>query len=147
MPFRHIAVAYDGSKQAQSALVHAADLVSSNPGAELTIVHVYQMANFVVGEAILTAPVHMELKELAEAERLLEEAKSLVPGLPRVHTVLLQGDPGRVLLEYAAEHDVDLIVIGSRGLGALKELFLGSVSHYVVQHATIPVLVIKSSKA
>lgn len=56
---------------------------------------------------------------------------------------LLQGSPAEVILAYAKEHTVDVIVIGSRGLGGIREFVLGSVSHNVVQSARIPVLVVK----
>ncbi|TMV48409.1 universal stress protein [Paenibacillus mesophilus] len=146
MPFQHVLVAYDGSAQAQSALDRAADLVRSTPGARLSIAHVYQIPNFVVGEAVVVAPVRMELEEMSESEHILEEARARASGVPVAASALLQGDPAQALLEYADEQGADLIVIGSRGLGTLKELFLGSVSHYVVQHAKIPVLVIKAPR-
>ncbi|MNR36447.1 Stress response protein NhaX [compost metagenome] len=56
---------------------------------------------------------------------------------------LLQGSPAEVILAYAKEHGADVIVIGSRGLGGIREFVLGSVSHNVVQSARIPVLVVK----
>ena len=56
---------------------------------------------------------------------------------------MIQGAPAEVILEYAKQNGVDLIVIGSRGLGGIREFVLGSVSHNVVQHAKIPVLVVK----
>ncbi|MOA44126.1 Stress response protein NhaX [compost metagenome] len=56
---------------------------------------------------------------------------------------MLQGSPADVILKYAKSHDNDVIVIGSRGLGTIREFVLGSVSHNVVQNAKIPVLVIK----
>jgi nucleotide-binding universal stress UspA family protein len=60
-----------------------------------------------------------------------------------VHTYSVQGHSGSEIVKYANEKDADLIVIGSRGLSNLKELFLGSCSHYVVQKATCPVFIIK----
>jgi nucleotide-binding universal stress UspA family protein len=56
---------------------------------------------------------------------------------------LIQGSPAEVILDYANENGFDVIVIGSRGLGGIREFVLGSVSHNVVQHARIPVLVVK----
>lgn len=56
---------------------------------------------------------------------------------------LLQGSPAEIILNYAKEQDADVIVIGSRGLGGIREFVLGSVSHNVVQSARIPVLVVK----
>ncbi len=48
-----------------------------------------------------------------------------------------------MILDFAVKNDNDVIVIGSRGLGGIREFVLGSVSHNVVQHARIPVLVVK----
>ena len=53
------------------------------------------------------------------------------------------GSPGPVILQTAADIDTDLIVMGSRGLGPLKGLFMGSVSSYVVTHSVCPVLIVK----
>ncbi|WP_269085328.1 universal stress protein [Peribacillus muralis] len=46
------------------------------------------------------------------------------------------------LLEHVNTHNCDLIIMGSRGLSGFKE-FLGSVSHYIVQHSPVPVLLVK----
>lgn len=56
---------------------------------------------------------------------------------------LIQGAAAEVLLDYAKENGSDIIIIGSRGLGGIREFVLGSVSHNVVQHAQIPVLIVK----
>lgn len=56
---------------------------------------------------------------------------------------LIQGAAAEVLLDFAKENDSDIIIIGSRGLGGIREFVLGSVSHNVVQHAQVPVLVVK----
>jgi nucleotide-binding universal stress UspA family protein len=72
-----------------------------------------------------------EVKGRLEAEGLHAEVE------------LLQGSPAEVILKYAKEHAIDVIVIGSRGLGGIREFVLGSVSHNVVQSARIPVLVVK----
>ncbi len=53
------------------------------------------------------------------------------------------GKPGSEILKYAQKNKFDLIVIGARGLGAGKELLLGSVSSYVIHKSKIPVLLIK----
>jgi nucleotide-binding universal stress UspA family protein len=56
-------------------------------------------------------------------------------------TELLEGSPAKAILELARSRDVDLIVVGSRGLGAVKAALLGSVSSEIVHHADRPVLV------
>lgn len=58
-------------------------------------------------------------------------------------TKLLIGDPANTILQESIEGNFDLIVIGSRGLGGVKEFILGSVSHKVVSQSKIPVLVVK----
>lgn len=54
-----------------------------------------------------------------------------------------QQNPGIAVCRYAEEKDIDLIIVGSRGLGAVKRFLLGSVSHYFVQNAKCKVLIIK----
>ena len=56
----------------------------------------------------------------------------------------LSGNPGRTICELANNWSADLIVIGSRGLKGLKEMFLGSVSNYVTHHAPCSVLIVRS---
>ncbi|MFB4166911.1 universal stress protein [Virgibacillus sp. JSM 102003] len=54
-----------------------------------------------------------------------------------------QRNAGDKLCEYAEDHEMDLIIVGSRGLGGVKKLLLGSVSTNIVHHATCPILIIK----
>jgi nucleotide-binding universal stress UspA family protein len=53
------------------------------------------------------------------------------------------GDDGKRIVEVAEKQNFDLIVIGSRGMGSAKELFLGSTSNYVLHKSKKPVLVVK----
>ena len=53
------------------------------------------------------------------------------------------GDDGKRIVEVAKKQNFDLIVIGSRGMGAAKEIFLGSTSNYVIHKSKKPVLVVK----
>ncbi|MBE9048435.1 universal stress protein, partial [Pleurocapsales cyanobacterium LEGE 10410] len=57
----------------------------------------------------------------------------------------LTGNPGRLICELAADWSADLILVGSRGLKGLKEMFLGSVSNYVTHHAPCSVLIVRDS--
>ncbi|KAL2933109.1 Universal stress protein A-like protein [Bienertia sinuspersici] len=58
----------------------------------------------------------------------------------------LRGEPKEVLCQAVEENHVDLLVVGSRGLGMLKRAFLGSVSDYCAHHAHCPVLIVKPPK-
>ncbi|MBE9045400.1 universal stress protein [Pleurocapsales cyanobacterium LEGE 10410] len=57
----------------------------------------------------------------------------------------LGGNTGRMICELAASWSADLILVGSRGLKGLKEMFLGSVSNYVTHHAPCSVLIVRNS--
>lgn len=53
------------------------------------------------------------------------------------------GHEGQTIVSFAEKNKFDIIVIGSRGMGVIKEFFLGSTSHFVVHTSKIPVLVVK----
>lgn len=113
-----IMVAVDGSEHAERAVRWAADQASLE-GRRLVVVAVGEDAR-------------------AIADGAASQVGSLHPALA-VQTLCREGDPRRVLIEFS-EH-VHLIVLGSRGRGALKSMFLGSVSAAVSAHAVCPVVV------
>ena len=58
-------------------------------------------------------------------------------------SVIVHGDEGPKIISYADTKSYDIIVIGSRGMGSIKEMFLGSTSNYVLHKSKIPVLIVK----
>ena len=82
-----------------------------------------------------------------EAKKILDAAKTRAAkkGILLKQKILNGNDPGYDIIRYAnkSKPKFDMIVIGSRGRGSTKEMFFGSVSHYVVHKATMPVLVVK----
>jgi nucleotide-binding universal stress UspA family protein len=70
-------------------------------------------------------------------------AKELMPGIYRVQTEMLTGDPAFMILETAVRRSAQLIIVGSRGMKAIKRFFLGSVSEKILVHATCSVLIIR----
>ena len=78
-------------------------------------------------------------------EMLMEAAKTKAArhGVQFNYKIIKGADPGYDILRYSSNHKADLIVIGARGLGAIKEAFLGSVSNYVLHKSKIPVLIVK----
>ncbi|TCZ74242.1 universal stress protein [Paenibacillus albiflavus] len=144
MLFHKILVAFDGSKASNQALDKAIELTKVTPNAELEIVHVLQFPNFVIGEAMINTPIYIRDDYYQSAEKVRDEAKARVADLGiTANVTLLEGGAAESILEFAEDKQCDLIVIGSRGLGGIREFFLGSVSHNVVQHAKIPVLIAK----
>lgn len=74
--------------------------------------------------------------------RLLIENKLKQAAVPYQMT-MQHGDPGPAIVSYANHHDVDIVIIGSRGLNTLQEMVLGSVSHKVAKRVKCPVLIVK----
>ncbi|MDF2959782.1 MAG: universal stress protein UspA [Paenibacillus sp.] len=142
--FRKILVAYDGSETSKNALQKAVELKECFEDSILEAVHVFQMSNLVLSDAVVAGPVMVQNELYEAAEAIRDEAGQSISHLPYTNATLLDGGPpAKVILEYADEHQFDLIVAGSRGLGTFKELLLGSVSYEIVQHAKMPVMVVK----
>lgn len=59
----------------------------------------------------------------------------------------MSGSPERSICEIAQTWEADLIIVGSRGLTGIKEMFLGSVSNYVTHHAPCSVLIVRDKDA
>jgi len=144
MLFSNILLAYDGSKASNQALERAIELAKVTPDSKLHVVHAFDFPRFFIGEALAPLPASVNKDYYDLAVQTTEEVKSRLE-TEGLHAVveLLQGSPAEIILKYAKQHNVDVIVIGSRGLGGIREFVLGSVSHNVVQSARIPVLVVK----
>lgn len=145
MLYSNILVAYDGSEMAERALEAGARLAALSEGARLEVLHVFYLPALVVGEAFVTVPAELGKEEYDYAESLEAQARTRLAalGVTNGEVTTRQGSPAKTILDYAAERGSDLIVMGSRGLGSISEFVLGSVSHNVVQHARVPVLVVK----
>jgi len=140
--FHTILLAVDGSENARRAAETAAGLVPALAGSSLVIVYVAAVppsqsrivkANFDV-HALLEEDAH----EIAgPILNLIEDA-----GVPYTLKVGM-GDPASEILSTAEDIGADLIVIGSRGLGVLKGVVLGSVSQKTAQLAACPVMIVK----
>jgi nucleotide-binding universal stress UspA family protein len=142
--FRKILVAYDGSDSARSALHKAIELKRVFNESVLEVVHIFQVANMVLSDTVISGPAMMQNELYQAAEVIVDEARQLVSSHSLATVTLLDGGaPARVILDYADAHEFELIIVGSRGLGSVKELLLGSVSSEVVHHAKVPVLVVK----
>jgi nucleotide-binding universal stress UspA family protein len=136
--FTSILVAWDGSGHARRALAEAVDIARTQ-GARLTLLTVAAPVQVWAGPYV----VPISEADLARAaERIAAEGEALVPeGVP-VSARTASGHAGMELLKRAQAADHDLIVMGSRGRGAVRSAVLGSVSHYVLNHAPVPVLIV-----
>lgn len=82
------------------------------------------------------------LKGKKSSKAILTEAIQHIPQDIPFKTYSELGEPRTAIIDFANNNDYDIIVVGSRGLGAVTGLLLGSVSTYVVHHAPCPVLVV-----
>ena len=132
-----ILVAYDGSESAKRALEEAAKLVRDDRG--LTVVSVAEELPQFGRAAAMLMP-----EEDEERRRELREAKTLLAkqGIA-AKVVERRGDAATMILDEAEKEGVELIVMGTRGLGSGKRWLLGSVSTKVLHHAPSDVLVVR----
>ncbi|MGQ0606068.1 MAG: universal stress protein [Candidatus Nitrosotenuis sp.] len=89
-------------------------------------------------------PIKCQIVEHKFAESVLKKAISICKQTNLVvNKIILHGTPGYMITKYIKNNKVDLVVIGSRGCSAVKEVFLGSVSNYVLHKSPVPVLIVK----
>jgi nucleotide-binding universal stress UspA family protein len=140
--FHNILVSVDGSSHAQRALEEAIDLAVLERGRLTLLTAVprppYWAASPVTAEGIESLAVELE----REAERTLRAATDQVPPSVPVTTILSHKPIREALMERIKTGQHDLVVLGSRGRGALTASVLGSVSHFALNHSPIPVLIV-----
>ncbi len=137
-----ILVATDGSKSANKAVETAASIAKS-VGAELKIAHVVYIPPYAyTGGGYALSEIYKDLTE--EGKRIAAEAAKLADD-NGVHAIVElidnQRSPVQAIVDLAEEDKSDLVVVGTRGLGGLKKVFLGSVANGVVHYAKCSVLV------
>ena len=148
-----ILVCTDGSEQSQKAIKQASVIAEGCKADEVAVIHVhdYSMSKTVPYTTGRVAPEviersrkmkeedkHKKQKMLSETEKIFKD-KNI-----KTRTILEEGHPSDTIVKVAREEGFDMIVVGSRGLGGLKKLLLGSVSNAVIQEAEdCSVLVVK----
>jgi nucleotide-binding universal stress UspA family protein len=140
--FRNILVAVDGSPDSDQALAQAIDLATSEHSRLTLFSAVVTPAS--VGYVGVSGEVAADLSRDAEVETetIIRTAAQRVPGQVSLSTVL-SSEPVRPALIHQIETGAhDLVVMGSRGRGSVRSVLLGSVSHYVLHHSRIPVLIV-----
>ncbi len=136
---KRILVPIDSSEIAERAMKEAIKVNHLND-AEIHILYVADINRLAIN-AYLSGNVLLEIEKAGE--RILDSAKELFPENMKVIPVYRTGDPAEIIKDYEHEISADLIVMGSRGLGLVRGVLLGSVSKYVLEHAKCPVLIVK----
>ena len=141
---KRILVATDGSPSSTEAVAFGVELASEH-AAELIFVHVVPTLDVVpatgfgMGGAFPHEPSKHDHVLLEEAAAIASEHGVLST------TAMLRGDTVDEIVAYADSHDVDLIVVGSRGHGAIAGALLGSVSRGVLGESKRPVLIVRAA--
>ncbi|MCC2275251.1 universal stress protein [Streptomyces sp. ET3-23] len=130
----------DGSESSKSALRWAARQAQLT-GAELRPVQAWRLPT-PYGTPVDYSDADFEGQARENLRLAVEEVLGKHPEVP-VSPQVARGHPSAVLVEVARH--ADLLVVGSHGRGAFAGMLLGSVSHHCVQHATCPVLVMRTT--
>lgn len=154
---KKILLAVDGSRHSFNAAKEAAELAEAR-GSEVTALHVSSqesMSSYIVQdwEFIMVSEQKERMQKNIEAldnevqivaDKIFERVQEIFTekGLT-LEKIFRKGNPAEEICKTAEEGNYDLIVIGSRGLGEIKGLMLGSVSNRVAQSTKIPVLIVK----
>lgn len=140
----NVLIALDNSRGSKRALEFAARWLEGRD-TSVTILHIIA-EHLLYGRAgVAPAEAHDLAQERERSEQLLDEAERYLREAragSTFSTLIRIGEPEALILETAADQGVDLIIMGSRGLGAAGRLLLGSVSTHVVTHAHAAVLVV-----
>ncbi len=139
MNVRKILVPLDGSKNSMRGLDEAIYL-ARQCHATITGLYVIPLSKPQTNSQISYIEKHL----LQNASKFMSSAKkrSAQNGIDFTDKVTY-GDEGPKIINYANSKKFDIIVIGSRGMSAIKETFLGSTSNYVLHKSKLPVLIVK----
>ena len=149
---RTIVCGVDGSHDSRIALEVAADL-AERLGARLVLAHAVEYAGSPYGVAAALGGIAPQISTAARDDTEEEAGKQLLEhiafqaGLDQAQRRIVIGDPAERLAELADDEGAELIVVGSRGRGAFKAAFLGSVSNSLVGVARCPVVIVPPGAA
>ena len=137
--FKNILLAIDGSEYSHRALEYAGSL-AENYRAALWLVHVFSHTSDLLGYQDFEK---LYAKRKSAGLAVLDEALEKL-GDPsfKVHSELVEGSDAEAILTLAEKHEADLILMGTRGFGAVKGLLVGSVSRKVIHLSKCPVMVV-----
>jgi nucleotide-binding universal stress UspA family protein len=138
--FKSILVGVDGSEHGQKAAKVAGEMARFMK-VDLWVVAAYDTIPPIPGEPYLQDSIGSRIEE---TEKIMEEAVALIGEIPtQIKKEILEGPPADAILRVAETRNVDLIIMGTRGLSRLATIFVGSQSQKVVGHAHCPVLLVR----
>jgi universal stress protein A len=142
---KHVLVATDFSEPAANALTYGRDLARSYT-ATLHVLHVTEniLTRYTpeVGFALPDFQADLDRQARQQLDRCITDddmrTLKVVPALES------SSNPAAAIVDYARAHDIDLIIVGTHGRGAVQHLLMGSVAERVVRTAPCPVLTVRA---
>lgn len=138
--YDHILIATDGSPPAEVAVDRGIEL-GVTVDAEVSAVSVVDTMAYGVAD-VRSGVAQSELEDMAETALETVESRGREVGMS-VSTAVLTGRPAATVCEYATDHDVDLIVVGTHGREGVERVLLGSVAERITRTAPCSVLVVR----
>lgn len=140
MAAKHILACIDFSEHSTRALTEVGEYARAN-GSKVTLVYISDPQGFIPPQAILEpASAADDAVHEAELAKLRDQHLSDVPV---ELAVISDHAPARAICDYAENHGVDLIVLGSHGRGGMERWLIGSVAERVVRHAPCNVYIVR----
>jgi nucleotide-binding universal stress UspA family protein len=140
--FHNILVCVDGSVHAERALDEAIDLANAGRGRLTVLTAILRPPYWATSPVTIPAVEPLALQLTQEAKQNLRRAVDRVPESIPVTSVLSEKPIREAIMDRLRCGTYDLLVLGSRGRGALSASVLGSVSHFALNHSMVPVLII-----
>lgn len=137
-----ILVAVDGSANSERALLEAKEFGEVS-GGEITILTIVKPLAYTYFGNIELAKIDSENLKNAKEKLLKKSLEEFENYEGVVNTKLRTGSPADEILQEIEENPYDLVVMGSKGLGAFSRAILGSVSNKVLNHAESNILIVK----
>ena len=139
----HILVPVDGSEGASRAARFAGQL-ARDTGAELTLLYVYDAPAATMLGFRAESDADVDKRRTAVSRKSFDMAREAIGSGPiEIATHVEIGHPAQQIVTHAEAIDADVVVMGSRGLSPIQSMMLGSVSEYVVRHASCPVTIVR----
>jgi len=142
--FNKVLLPTDGSETALKAAAYVVNLMRERPGMKVTLLNVYTIPPALTTYDSGMAPLGLVDSVKDMAYRALERTQAVFKDAGfEVETVVMEGDAGRDIPQFASKEGFDHIVMGSKGTGSLSGVVFGSVANKVLHLATCPVIIIK----
>lgn len=137
----HLLVALDDSEPAWAALEFAC---TEHVDAEITVVHAIDLADSGYGEVTHLGPEELLERRQERAATLFETARDRATEHGcSIETETIRGQPADATVEYASDHAIDRIVVGSHGRTGVSRILLGSVAEKIARRAPVPVTIVR----